>query len=66
MFLSFDGLSGFRALAHPVRFSEMTTRQPKRPPALGEHTREVLAELGYAAAEIDTLCDGVPVGTQES
>lgn len=28
------------------------------PPQLGEHTREVLAEAGFAAAEIDRLLSG--------
>jgi crotonobetainyl-CoA:carnitine CoA-transferase CaiB-like acyl-CoA transferase len=30
-------------------------------PALGEHTRDVLAGLGYAAAEIDALSGAMPV-----
>lgn len=37
---------------------EMGNRKPqvlRQPPRMGEHTREVLAEAGYAAGEIDAL-----------
>ncbi|HZU15757.1 MAG TPA: CoA transferase [Candidatus Dormibacteraeota bacterium] len=49
------GVDGFRSVAMP--FVVDGERPPLRhpPPALGEHTREVLAELGFAAAEIEAL-----------
>ena len=45
----------FMAPATPARFpgQEVKTRRPA--PGLGEHTREVLAEVGYSAGEIDDL-----------
>ena len=44
-----------RVLKHPVRYSsgEATLRRP--PPELGEHTAEVLGELGYNAAAIAAM-----------
>lgn len=39
----------------PIRFSEGNNVSRRAPPMLGEHTREVLADLGYAATEIEEL-----------
>ena len=39
----------------PVKMTETPGRVRRRGPLLGEHTREVLATLGYEAARIDAL-----------
>jgi crotonobetainyl-CoA:carnitine CoA-transferase CaiB-like acyl-CoA transferase len=50
-----DAAGPFKALNPPFRLSETRAAAGPAAPALGEHTREVLAELGYAAAEIARL-----------
>ena len=44
-----------RLVSSPVQMSDAETGARVASPALGQHTREVLAELGYAPAEIDAL-----------
>jgi crotonobetainyl-CoA:carnitine CoA-transferase CaiB-like acyl-CoA transferase len=39
----------------PIRFSGSPSTIRRMPPALGEHSAEVLAEAGYAPAEIEAL-----------
>ena len=51
-----DGQGGtFPSPAAPARFPGADATVRPRSPTLGEHTREVLAEIGYSAAEIDAI-----------
>jgi crotonobetainyl-CoA:carnitine CoA-transferase CaiB-like acyl-CoA transferase len=55
---SFDypGVGEFKALAIPYKFLGWDNPQIGRPPALGEHTESVLAELlGISAEQISSL-----------
>jgi len=49
------GVGRLRLMGQPLLFSETPTRDPGRPPMLGEHTDAVLAEIGYDATAIAAL-----------
>jgi formyl-CoA transferase len=44
----------YLTVGNPIKMSDSPT-EVKRSPLLGEHTDEVLAELGYATADIEAL-----------
>lgn len=51
-----------KAVARAVRFDGHVSPVVAAPPGLGEHTRAVLREIGYADAEIDAFRDASAVG----
>ena len=55
-----------RLAAAPVQFDDQLPAIRHHAPGRGEHTAEVLAELGYGADEINTLfADGVVAGPRD-
>jgi crotonobetainyl-CoA:carnitine CoA-transferase CaiB-like acyl-CoA transferase len=57
------GVGRYRGMAHPVRFGDGPPPAPFAAPQLGQHSREILAGLGYADEEIERLCGtGAVVG----
>ena len=49
----------------PVKLSATPGSIRHRGPALGQHSREILAEHGCSAAEIEGLIEGKTVGTTQ-
>ena len=50
-----DGIGQVATVANPVRLSATPVLYHRAPPALGEHTHEVLQELGVSPQELATL-----------
>jgi crotonobetainyl-CoA:carnitine CoA-transferase CaiB-like acyl-CoA transferase len=42
---------------HPLNYEHSESGFTSPPPELGEHNREVFAELGYSGEEIDALAE---------
>jgi crotonobetainyl-CoA:carnitine CoA-transferase CaiB-like acyl-CoA transferase len=54
-----------KLLGSPLRFEDFDASSYRASPLLGEHTRSVLAELGYSDAEIAQLISAEVVGVPE-
>jgi crotonobetainyl-CoA:carnitine CoA-transferase CaiB-like acyl-CoA transferase len=51
-----------RMVAHPARYDGQTPEVRLVPQRLGAQTREILGEIGYAAADIEAMVAGKAVG----
>jgi crotonobetainyl-CoA:carnitine CoA-transferase CaiB-like acyl-CoA transferase len=49
----------------PIFVADSEKQKPRTPPDYGAHTREVLKEAGYSAAEIDRLIQSGAAVAQE-
>ena len=48
-------LDGVPMIGSPLNLSATPVRYQRRPPKLGEHTRELLNGIGYSQEKIDML-----------
>jgi len=60
--LEYPGLGPVTAPVNPLRLSAAPAEVRRRSPEIGEHTLEILGELGYAASEIAALRAAKAVG----
>jgi formyl-CoA transferase len=54
VFVEIEG-TGIKTVNSPVEVERVEKARPKAAPGVGQHTRAILAELGYATAEIEQL-----------
>ena len=55
--VEYPGLGGIKTVRTPIFFSGQALKARSQAPQLGEHTAEVLTELGYTEADIQRLED---------
>jgi crotonobetainyl-CoA:carnitine CoA-transferase CaiB-like acyl-CoA transferase len=56
--MQIPGYGGFSVLGNPIKMSEVAEAGAQLPPRLGEHTDQVLQELGYTAEQIEDVIRG--------
>ena len=59
-------LGSLRSPAHPARFASQQSDPQRAVSLLGEHTQEVLAELGYSVEQVDSLVERGIVGVPKN
>ncbi len=61
-YVNHPDIPGYRDVALPIRWDGKRPETTLLPPKVGEHTWEILSELGYTGAEIDLLIAAGTVG----
>lgn len=52
-----EGANGLRTVDSPIRMTGEEKRKPHRAPAIGEHTRNILADFGFGEDEISRMIE---------
>jgi crotonobetainyl-CoA:carnitine CoA-transferase CaiB-like acyl-CoA transferase len=62
--MDYSGQSGLETVNSPVFMSGIEKRKPTRPPEVGEHTREVLRDVGYSDDQIEAMIRGATISAK--
>jgi crotonobetainyl-CoA:carnitine CoA-transferase CaiB-like acyl-CoA transferase len=60
--MSLDGLGMMSMAGLPIKFSDSPGAIRLPPPRLGQHSAEILGELGYSAEKITALAESGAIG----
>jgi crotonobetainyl-CoA:carnitine CoA-transferase CaiB-like acyl-CoA transferase len=62
--LDYPEFGSIPVVEHPLNYANADSGFETPPPALGEHTRAVLEDVGYTDAELDDLAEGGVFGRE--
>ena len=60
--VDYPGLGLVKSAANPIKLSDVSVQVRRKSPGIGEHTAEIMHEVGYSDAEIAALRDAKAVG----
>jgi crotonobetainyl-CoA:carnitine CoA-transferase CaiB-like acyl-CoA transferase len=61
--IDYPGLGPVKSAANPIRLSDAAVETRRKSPTVGEHTVEIMREVGYSDAEIGALRDAKAIAT---
>ena len=61
--IDYPGLGPVKSAANPIRLSDAAVETRRKSPKVGEHTVEIMREVGYSDAEIGALRDAKAIAT---
>ena len=60
--VDYPGIGPVKSAANPINLSDSPVEMRRKAPAVGEHTVEIMHDVGYSDAEIAALRDAKAVG----
>jgi crotonobetainyl-CoA:carnitine CoA-transferase CaiB-like acyl-CoA transferase len=60
--VDYPGVGPVKAAANPIKLSDAPVAVRRKSPGIGEHTIEIMHEVGYSDAEIAALREAKAVG----